>query len=97
MTAAAFIGTEFTVGFFMASRPPTMAQLRYLRLGRFQPGGKLPIFDPNGQQISKAVIKSCLKKGWVQTWFDNPIKPDWLVCKLTEEGRRIIDKHTDRH
>ena len=88
---------ELRVGFFMASKTPTTAQLKYLRLGRFQPGGKLPIFDPNGQQINKTVIRSCLKKGWVKTWFENPIKPDWLVCKLTEEGLRVIDKHTDRH
>ncbi|MFC4273469.1 hypothetical protein GQF03_06750 [Sneathiella chungangensis] len=81
----------------MASRPPSAAQLKYLRLGRFQPGGKLPLFDPNGQQISRTVIKSCLKKGWVETWFDNPIKPDWLVCKLTKEGIRMIDKYGDRH
>ena len=81
----------------MASKPPTAAQLKYLRLGRYQPGGKLPLFDPNGQQISKTIIKSCLAKGWVNTWFDNPIKPDWLVCKLTEEGIRMIDKYPDRH
>ncbi|MCF8466123.1 MAG: hypothetical protein K9G33_01850 [Sneathiella sp.] len=81
----------------MASKPPTAAQLKYLRLGRYQPGGKLPLFDPNGQQISKTIIKSCLVKGWVRTWFDNPIKPDWLVCKLTEDGIRMIDKYSDRH
>ncbi|MCC3304537.1 hypothetical protein [Sneathiella sp. HT1-7] len=81
----------------MASRSPSAAQLKYLRLGRFQPGGKLPLFDPNGQQISKTVIRSCLKKGWVKTWFDNPIKPDWLVCKLTAEGIRMVDKYGARH
>jgi hypothetical protein len=81
----------------MALKPPTAAQLKYLRLGRYQPGGKLPLFDPNGQQISRTVIKSCLTKGWVSAWFDNPIKPDWLVCKLTEEGIRAIDKYPDRH
>ncbi|MAL80487.1 MAG: hypothetical protein CMN55_15515 [Sneathiella sp.] len=80
----------------MASRPPTASQLKYLRLGRYQPGGKLPLFDSDGQQISNSIIRSCLKKGWVETWFDNPIKPDWLVCKLTEEGRRMIEKYGDR-
>ena len=81
----------------MAKKAPTVAQLKYLRLGRYQPGGKLPLFDPNGQQINAAVIKSCLARGWVRTWFDNPIKPDWLVCKLTEEGIKTIDKYANRH
>lgn len=80
----------------MTGKSPTAAQLRYLRLGRYQPGGKLPLFDSDGQQISSAVIKSCLKQGWVEPWFDNPIKPDWLVCRLTEEGRRVLEKYADR-
>jgi hypothetical protein len=31
-----------------------------------------------------------MEKGWAEPWFDNPIKPDWLVCKLTEMGRRAL-------
>ncbi|TNE35967.1 MAG: hypothetical protein EP348_07905 [Alphaproteobacteria bacterium] len=80
----------------MRKKPPTPAQLKYLRLGRYQPGGKLPIFDADGQQISRSVIRACLKNGWAEPWFDNPIKPDWLVCKLTEAGMATIDKYPDR-
>ncbi|MCR9215142.1 MAG: hypothetical protein NXI13_15610 [Proteobacteria bacterium] len=80
----------------MNSRTPTNAQLKYLRLGRYQPGGKLPLFDPNGQQISATTIRSCIRKGWAKQWFRNPIKSDWLVCKLTEEGIRIVDRHPNR-
>jgi hypothetical protein len=81
----------------MISKTPTTAQLKYLRLGRFQPGGKLPLFDPNGQQISATTIRSCIRKGWAASWFKNPIKPDWLVCKLTEEGIKTVDKYPNRH
>ena len=59
----------------------------FLSYGLSQPGGKLPLFDGEGQKISHAVISSCLEKGLAERWFANPIKPDWLVCRLTEKGR----------
>src|SRR3546814_19696939 len=54
---------------------PTMAQLRYLHRGLRQPGGKLPLFDEHGQQISPQTIQSCIRAGWAEPWFENPIKP----------------------
>ncbi len=62
----------------------------YLRLGGQQPGGKLPLFDHNGQEINSKIIRSCIKKGYAEPWFANPLKPDWLVCRLTEKGRSVI-------
>ena len=59
----------------------------YLALGLSQPGGKLPLFDMRGQEIDPKVIKGCLSKGYAERWFANPIKPDWLVCRLTDAGR----------
>lgn len=70
---------------------PTDAQLRYLRRGLRQAGGKLPLFDEHGQQISVHTIQSCISAGWAEPWFENPIKPDWLVCKLTPSGRALFD------
>ena len=67
------------------------AQLRYLRLGLAQPGGKLPLFDRGGQEIKPATIRSCIEKGWAEPWFSNPVKPDWLVCRLTEKGRGVAE------
>ncbi|PHQ68974.1 MAG: hypothetical protein COB93_09255 [Sneathiella sp.] len=81
----------------MVSKRPTSPQLKYLRLGRYQPGGKLPLFDPNGQQIKATTIRSCIRQGWATYWFENPIKADWLVCKLTEAGVKAVDKYPDRH
>jgi hypothetical protein len=69
---------------------PTVAQTRYLRRGLDQPGGKLPLFDNSGAAISPRTIRSCVKQGWAEPWIRNPIKPDWLVCKLTERGRSAI-------
>ncbi|OUR79225.1 hypothetical protein A9Q83_05175 [Alphaproteobacteria bacterium 46_93_T64] len=76
----------------MIHKTPTKAQIGYLKLGRLQAGGKLPLFDRNGQQISPVTIRSCIAKGWAQPWFENPIKKDWLVCRLTDEGRRVVEK-----
>lgn len=70
---------------------PTAAQLAWLKRGLREPGGKLPLFDGSGQRINPRTIRSCISQGWAQPWFQNPIKPDWLVCKLTEEGRRVSD------
>lgn len=69
----------------------SQAQLRYLRLGLGQPGGKLPLFDRGGQEIKPATIKSCVEKGLAEPWFSNPVKPGWLVCRLTEEGRKAAE------
>ena len=63
------------------------AQLRYLEQGLGQPGGKLPIFDDAGQEIALSTIQSCVKHGWAEPWFDNPIKRNWIVCRLTPAGR----------
>ncbi len=70
---------------------PSNAQLKWMARGLSQPGGKLPLFDETGQKVSARTVKSCLRQGWVEPWFENPIKPDWLVCKLTETGRKISD------
>ena len=68
---------------------PTSVQLAWLRRGLDQAGGKLPLFDLDGKRIDPRTIRCCLEAGWAEPWFANPIKPDWLVCKLTDEGRAI--------
>ncbi|MBM3545395.1 MAG: hypothetical protein FJX54_00465 [Alphaproteobacteria bacterium] len=70
--------------------------MAWLKRGLDQPGGKLPLFDIDGQRINPRTIKTCIEQGWAEPWFDNPIKPDWLVCKLTEAGRATaIAGHID--
>ena len=71
---------------------PTEAQKRYLERGLAQPGGKLPLFDAEGREIPRKTIESCLARGWAAPWFDNPLKADWLVCKLTPEGYAVLNR-----
>lgn len=68
---------------------PSDAQLAWLRRGLDQPGGKLPLFDRIGQKVSEQTVRSCIRSGWAEPWFNNPIKPDWLVCRLTDAGRAV--------
>jgi hypothetical protein len=72
-----------------AAGKPTLVQLAWLVRGLRQPGGKLPLFDEDGQTIDRRTVDSCLANGWAAPWFANPLKPDWRVCRLTEEGRRL--------
>ena len=75
------------------SKKPTPSQLRWLVRGRTQAGGKLPLFDETGQRVSERTVRSCIKRGWAEPWFVNPIKPDWLICKLTKTGRAVVARH----
>ena len=68
---------------------PTAQQLKWLRRGLEQAGGKLPLFDRVGQKVSEQTVRSCIRNGWAEPWFNNPIKPDWLVCRLTDSGRDL--------
>jgi hypothetical protein len=72
--------------------PPTDPQRRWLARGAEQPGGKLPLFDRQGREVPRATIRACIEAGWAEPWFANPVKPDWLVCKLTAEGYRVIGR-----
>jgi hypothetical protein len=69
---------------------PSDAQRRYLERGLSEAGGKLPLFDRDGREVSRKTIEACIAHGWSEPWFSNPIKPDWLVCKLTAEGYRVL-------
>ncbi len=65
---------------------PTPTQRRWLARGLGQPGGKLPLFDEHGQKVSERTVRSCIHSGWAEPWFSNPLKPDWLICKITSAG-----------
>ena len=76
-----------------AQPAPSRAELSYLRRGMFEPGGKLPLFDRRGQEINPAIIQICLANKWAEHWFANPVKPDWLVCRLTQAGRDVVQHY----
>ena len=71
---------------------PTAVQRRWLALGLGQSGGKLPLFYDDGREVNRKTVETCLRKGWAEPWIANPIKPDWLVCRLTEAGRATVAK-----
>lgn len=75
----------------LAGSVPSLSEVLYLRRGLDQPGGKLPLFDLDGQDVDPTVVRRCLDRGWAEPWFNNPLKPDWLVCKLTAAGRRMVE------
>jgi hypothetical protein len=78
-------------GFRVSRKPsPSPVQRAWLKRGLDQPGGKLPLFDSTGQQMDPRTIQACIEQGWAVPWFHNPLKPDWLVCKLTEAGRGVV-------
>lgn len=69
---------------------PTQRQRAWLERGLKEAGGKLPLFDASGQRVNERTIRACLDRGWAEHWFSNPLKPDWLVCKLTDQGRALF-------
>ena len=69
---------------------PTEPQRRYLERGLSEPGGKLPLFDRDGRQVPRKTVEACIAHGWAERWTANPIKPDWVVCKLTPAGYRVL-------
>lgn len=71
-------------------RPPSAAQAAWLARGLDQPGGKLPLFDDDGGPVRRQTVEACLNAGWAERWFRNPLKPDWLVCRLTDAGRAVL-------
>jgi hypothetical protein len=71
---------------------PSGPQRRYLERGLDQAGGKLPLFDRDGREVPKKTIEACIAHGWAELWTRNPIKPDWLVCRLTAEGYRVLGR-----
>ncbi|HUK59207.1 MAG TPA: hypothetical protein VLV50_08255 [Stellaceae bacterium] len=71
---------------------PTAAQRAWLKRGLDEPGGKLPLFDGDGRQVDPRTIRACIDQGWAEPWYHNPLKPDWLVCKLTERGRALAGR-----
>ena len=69
----------------------TAPQRRWLERGLSQPGGKLPLFDRNGQRFDARMIRGAIENGFALPWFSNPIKPDWLVCRLSDKGRAALE------
>jgi hypothetical protein len=75
-----------------ATLRPTEPQRRYLERGLSQPGGKLPLFDVDGREVAPRTVQACVANGWAEPWLSNPIKPNWLVCRLTAKGYAVLGR-----
>ena len=87
--ASAAASARHDEGANAATVRPTEPQRRYLLCGLSEPGGKLPLFDRNGHEVAARIVEACIARGWAERWCANPIKPDWLVCRLTPEGYAV--------
>ena len=76
---------------------PSGAQRRYLERGVDQAGGKLPLFDREGRAVPIKTVQACIAHGWAEPWTRNPIKPDWLVCRLTAAGYEALGRPVPAH
>ncbi|MBV9968706.1 MAG: hypothetical protein JO228_01885 [Xanthobacteraceae bacterium] len=76
---------------------PSEPQRRYLARGLAQPGGKLPLFDAEGREVPVRTIQSCIDHGWAEPWIHNPIRPEWMVCKLTVRGYAVLGREPREH
>ena len=65
-------------------------EILYLRRGLTQPGASCRCSTSTARTSRADIVRRCLDRGWAEPWFNNPLKPDWLVCKLTEAGRRLV-------
>ena len=63
-----------------------------MAFGLDQPGGKLPLFYDDGREVNRKTVETCVRKGWAKPWIANPVRPDWLVCRLTDAGRDLVAK-----
>ncbi|WP_338031269.1 hypothetical protein [Candidatus Terasakiella magnetica] len=81
---------EMETGCDHDGQEPSQTQRKWLVRGLEQAGGKLPLFDEYGQQVNPQTVRSCIRNGWAEPWFTNPLKPDWLVCRITELGREVL-------
>ena len=75
-----------------ATPRPTDPQRRYLERGLSQPGGKLPLFDADGREVAPRTVQACVANGWAEPWIKNPLKTDWLVCRLTAKGYAVLGR-----
>jgi len=71
---------------------PSSAQRGYLERGLDQAGGKLPLFDRDGRRVPIQTVQSCIEHGWAEPWALNPIKPEWVVCRLTAAGYEVLGR-----
>ena len=54
------------------------------------------VFDADGREVAPRTVQACVANGWAEPWLKNPLKPDWLVCRLTPKGYAVLGRTTPR-
>ena len=75
-----------------AARETEIELRNWLRGGLDREDGRLAIFDSFGEPVNKAVIKSAISEGLAEPWFSSPMRPQWMVCRLTPKGRTVLNR-----
>ncbi len=69
----------------------TELELRdWLRGGLNREDGRLAMFDTFGEPVRKIIIKTAIAEGLAEPWFSSPMRPQWMVCRLTSKGRDVL-------
>ena len=64
----------------------------WLQGGLNRSDGRLALFDRFGEPVDKAVIKTAIKQGLAEPWFSSPMRPQWMVCRITPKGRESLSR-----
>jgi hypothetical protein len=65
----------------------------WLSGGLKRPESRLALFDQFGEPIDRALVRKAISSGYAEPWFANPMRPEWMVCRLTARGRAALARH----
>lgn len=68
--------------------------IAWLQTGAGNAEGRLALFDGTGQRVDPSIQRAALSQGLAEGWFANPMRPDWMVCRLTPAGKRALVDNT---
>lgn len=66
--------------------------MAWLRGGLNRADGRLALFDAFGEPVEPIIIQKAIASGLAEPWFASPMRPQWMVCRLTAQGRRVATK-----
>ena len=76
-----------------AGRVSEREMRQWLSGGLTRPESRLALFDQFGEPIDRALVREAIRLGYAEPWFANPMRPEWMVCRLTARGRAALDRH----
>jgi len=74
----------------LSARETEIELRNWLEAGSQRTDGRLAMFDQFGEPVSKGVIKTAIASGLAEPWFSSPMRPQWMVCRITQKGREAL-------